>query len=340
MKFLDQAKIFVRAGAGGAGCASFLHDKRGRSKGPDGGNGGRGGSVWVRANAALNTLIDFRYRQHFRARDGRPGGPQNRTGANASDLTIEVPPGTEIRDVDGEVALWDITEPDQTMELARGGDAGFGNAHFKSSTYRAPLFAEPGRAGEERALWLKLKLIADAGIVGLPNAGKSTFLAAVSRAHPKVADYPFTTLAPTLGVAAIGDKVFVLADIPGLIAGAHTGAGLGDRFLGHIERCRALLHLVDGTADDVAENYRTVRRELDAYGHGLAAKPEVVALAKCDSLDDRAIEAGRTALQEASGAIVVALSSLSGRGRGEALERLASHLARREPRPPLRSASG
>jgi GTPase len=284
MKFLDQAKIQIRSGDGGNGCVAFRREKFIEFGGPYGGNGGRGGDVLVEAVSGLNTLIDYRYRQHFKAGRGKNGMGKERAGANGADLMLKVPAGTQIFDEDGDTLLADLVAVGDRAVLARGGNGGFGNAHFKSSTNRAPRHANPGQSGEERTIWLRLKLIADAGLVGLPNAGKSTFLAAVSAAKPKIADYPFTTLVPQLGVARIDGREFVLADIPGLIEGAHEGSGLGDRFLWHIERCRVLLHLVDGTSEDAGAAYRTVRHELEAYGHGLTEKPEIVALTKADAL--------------------------------------------------------
>ncbi len=314
MKFLDQAKVYIRSGDGGAGCLSFRREKYIEFGGPDGGDGGRGGDVIAECVDGLNTLVDFRFRQHFKAGKGRPGAGRNRTGARGADAVLKLPVGTQIFADDGETLLADLTRPGQRVVLARGGDGGFGNAHYKSSTNRAPRRADPGWPGEEAWIRLRLKLIADVGLVGLPNAGKSTFLAAVSRARPKIADYPFTTLNPHLGVLRRGDGELVIADIPGLIAGAHEGAGLGDRFLGHVERCAALLHLVDGTAPDVAADYATVRREIEAYGHGLAAKPVLVALNKCDALDAAAAEAARAALEDAAGQAVAVISGATGAG--------------------------
>src|SRR6201995_3080455 len=270
MKFLDQAKVYIRSGDGGAGVVSFRREKFIEFGGPDGGDGGRGGDVWAECVDGLNTLIDYRYQQHFKAKTGVHGMGKNRTGANGASMVLKVPKGTQIFDEDNETLLADLTELGERVVLAKGGNGGFGNLHFKSSTNRAPRHANPGLPGEELTIWLRLKLIADAGLVGLPNAGKSPFLAAVSAARPKIADYPFTTLHPQLGVVSIDGREFVLADIPGLIEGAHEGAGLGDRFLGHIERCRVLLHLVDGTGADAGEAYDTVRAELEAYGNGLA----------------------------------------------------------------------
>ncbi len=262
MKFLDQAKIYVRSGDGGNGCIGFRREKFIEFGGPDGGDGGRGGDVWIECVPNLNTLIDYRYQQHFKAKNGQGGMGQNRSGANGDDVVVKVPPGTQVFDEDNETLIADLTKPGERFMIAKGGNGGFGNAHFKSATNQAPRHANPGLPGQELTIWLRLKLIADAGLVGLPNAGKSTFLAAVSAAKPKIAGYPFTTLHPNLGVVRAGDTDFVLADIPGLIEGAHEGAGLGDRFLGHVERCRVLLHLVDATQEDVAGAYKVVRGEL------------------------------------------------------------------------------
>ncbi len=314
MKFLDEAKVYIESGAGGGGCSAFRREKYIEFGGPAGGDGGRGGDVIVEAVEALNTLIDFRYRQHFRAQRGRPGEGKDRTGAAGQALVIKVPVGTQVLDETKSQVIADMTEVGQRRLLARGGDGGFGNAHFKTSTNRAPRRADPGWPGEGFWVWLRLKLIADAGLVGLPNAGKSTFLAAVSHARPKIADYPFTTLSPNLGVAELDDESFVLADVPGLIEGAHEGIGLGDRFLGHVERCGVLLHLVDGTAEDPAAAYRTVREELAAYGAGLAEKPELLALNKIDALGDDEIAAGTAALEDASGGPVMAVSGVTGKG--------------------------
>jgi len=272
MKFLDEAKVYIRSGDGGAGAVSFRREKFIEFGGPDGGDGGRGGDVWAECVDGLNTLIDYRYQQHFKARTGTHGMGRNMAGGKGADVTLKVPVGTQIFDEDKETLIADLTHPGERVLLARGGNGGFGNAHFKSSTNQAPRRANPGLEGMERWIWLRLKLIADAGLVGLPNAGKSTFLAAVSSARPKIADYPFTTLHPGLGVVRVDGREFVLADIPGLIEGAHEGVGLGDRFLGHVERCRVLLHLVDGTQEDPAEAYRVVRGELEAYGAGLDEK--------------------------------------------------------------------
>jgi GTP-binding protein len=322
MKFLDEAKVYVRSGDGGNGCVSFRREKFIEFGGPDGGDGGRGGDVIAEAVAGLNTLIDYRYQQHFKAGRGGNGMGRNRHGANGADVVLRVPAGTQIFEEDGETLLADLTEVGARVVLARGGNGGFGNAHFKSSTNRAPRRANPGERGEERTIRLRLKLIADAGIVGLPNAGKSTFLAAVTAARPKIADYPFTTLQPQLGVVRSDDREFVLADIPGLIEGAHAGAGIGDRFLGHVERCRVLLHLVDGTCEHAGRAYKIVRGELEAYGHGLADKPEIVALSKADALTPAQIKEQTARLRRAAGTAPLVLSAHSGAGVAEALRRL------------------
>jgi len=322
MKFLDQAKIFVKSGDGGSGCVSFRREKFIEFGGPDGGDGGRGGAVIAEAAANLNTLIDFRYQQHFKAKRGGNGAGAQRSGGAGEDLVIRIPVGTEIIDAETEELVADMVTPGERIVLAKGGDGGYGNTHFKSSTNRAPRRADPGYPGEERWFWLRLKLIADAGLVGLPNAGKSTFLATTTKAKPKIADYPFTTLIPQLGVVEADGEEFVLADLPGLIEGAHEGTGLGDRFLGHVERCAAILHLVDGTQDDVAGAYATIRGEIAAYGHGLAEKPEVVALSKCDALTEDDIEAKRKELSRAAGKDAVALSAHSGLNVREALREL------------------
>lgn len=298
MKFLDQVKIFIASGKGGDGCVSFRREKFIEFGGPDGGNGGRGGDVMVVAVDNLNTLIDYRYQQHFKARPGHHGMGRNRTGGDGEDVVLRVPVGTQIFDEDHETLIADMVEPGQTIMLARGGDGGFGNAHFKTSTNQAPRKMIPGWPGSEMWLWMQLKLIADVGLVGLPNAGKSTFLSSVTRAKPKIADYPFTTLAPQLGVVYVHEREFVMADLPGLIEDAHLGAGLGHRFLGHVERCGAILHLIDGTAENVVDAYRVIRHELEEYGFGLANKPEILALNKCDTLTPEEIDKKLFALQE------------------------------------------
>jgi GTP-binding protein len=322
MKFLDEAKIYIRSGDGGNGCVSFRREKFIEFGGPNGGDGGKGGDVIAQAVDGLNTLIDYRYQQHFTAGNGRAGMGKDRHGANGADSALKVPVGTQIYDEDGATLLADLTEIGQQVVLARGGNGGFGNAHFKSSTNRAPRHANPGQPGIELTIRLRLKLIADAGIIGLPNAGKSTFLAAVSAAKPKIADYPFTTLHPQLGVVDVDGREFVLADIPGLIEGAHEGVGLGDRFLGHVERCRVLLHLVDGTGEDAGAAYRTVRAELAAYGHGLAEKPEIVAVNKADALTPEQIEEQVAPIKRVSKQAPLVLSAVSGQGVEEVLRAL------------------
>jgi GTP-binding protein len=322
VKFLDLARIEIRSGAGGNGCVSFRREKFVEFGGPDGGDGGNGGDVIAEAASGLNTLIDYRYRQHFFAKNGQPGQGKQRTGRSGEDIVLRVPVGTEILEEDGETLVADLTKVGQRVTLARGGNGGWGNLRFKSSTNQAPRNANPGQEGVERTLWLRLKLIADAGLVGLPNAGKSTFLAAVSNARPKVADYPFTTLHPGLGVVGVDGTEFVLADIPGLIEGAHEGKGLGDTFLGHVERCAMLLHLVDGTSETLAEDYRVVLRELEAYGAGLAEKPRLLGLNKVDALAPEAAEAAAAALAEASGLPVHRLSGATGQGVAEVLRAL------------------
>src|ERR671921_1350299 len=322
MKFLDQAKIYIRSGNGGAGAVSFRREKFIEFGGPDGGDGGRGGDVWAECVEGLNTLIDYRYQQHFKAKTGGHGMGKNRHGAKGADAVLKVPAGTEILEEDGETVIADMTHVGQRVLLAKGGNGSFGNAYFTTSTNRAPRRANPGQEGQEHTLILRLKLIADAGLVGLPNAGKSTFLATVTAAKPKIADYPFTTLHPGLGVVRVVGREFVLADIPGLIEGASEGAGLGDRFLGHIERCRALLHLVDATGEHAGQAYKVVRRELEAYGHGLAEKPEIVALSKADALDQESLKEQVARLKRAAKAKPYVLSAVTGEGVREALKAL------------------
>ena len=322
MKFLDQAKVFIMSGKGGNGCVAFRREKYIEFGGPNGGDGGRGGDIVFYADPGLNTLIDFRYRQHFKAESGQAGQGSDRTGRGGAGLKIPVPVGTEILAEDRETVLADLTEAGEEIVFLRGGNGGWGNARFKSSTNRAPRNANPGQQGEERWVWLRLKLLADIGLVGLPNAGKSTFLSIVTKARPKIADYPFTTLHPNLGVASLDGREVVIADIPGLIEGAHTGSGLGTRFLGHIERCRVLLHLIDGTIDDVVQSYRTVRTELIEYGAGLTEKVEIVALNKCDAIDKSDIENLKKTLISEGISIVLELSSVSGLGRPEVLRAL------------------
>ncbi|MGY9000300.1 MAG: GTPase ObgE [Rhodospirillales bacterium] len=322
MKFLDQQKIYIKSGDGGAGCVGFRREKYLEFGGPDGGDGGQGGAVIIECVENLNTLIDFRYQQHFKARRGEHGQGRNKNGKAAKDIILKVPIGTQIFEEDNEYLLGDMTKPGQRMILAKGGDGGRGNSHFKTSTNQAPRRAEDGWPGAEHWLWLQLKLIADAGLVGLPNAGKSTFLAAVTRARPKIADYPFTTLHPNLGVGYVDGDEIVLADIPGLIEGAHEGAGLGDRFLGHVERCGVLLHLIDGTEEDVVKSYRTIRHELEEYGDILGSKMEVVALNKVDALRDEVIEEKKLALSEVARQDVLTISGVAGIGVELALRQL------------------
>jgi GTP-binding protein len=330
MKFLDLAKIYIKAGDGGNGCASFRREKFIEFGGPNGGDGGKGGDVVIVCVENLNTLIDYRFQQHFKAERGTNGMGKDRAGANGDDKLVKVPPGTVVLAEDQETVLAELSEPGQRFVVAHGGNGGFGNTHFKSSSNQAPRHANPGLPGDELTIWLRLKLIADAGLVGLPNAGKSTFLAAVSAAKPKIADYPFTTLHPNLGVIRADDVDFVLADIPGLIEGAHEGAGLGTRFLGHVERTKVLLHLVDATQEDVADAYRTVRRELKAYGADLDKKKEIVALSKCDALDEETIKERLAALQKVARKKPLILSAVSGLGIKDALYALSREIGRAE----------
>jgi GTPase len=329
MKFLDQAKVYIRSGHGGNGCVSFRREKYIEFGGPNGGDGGRGGDVWAECAENLNTLIDFRFQQHYQAGRGGNGAGRDRHGANGANVTLMVPPGTQVFAEDNETLLADLTKPGERAMLAKGGNGGFGNAYFKTSVNRAPRRANPGQDGEDLVLWLRLKLIADAGLVGLPNAGKSTFLAAVSKAKPKIADYPFTTLHPNLGVVKVDAIDFVLADIPGLIEGAHEGLGLGDRFLGHVERCAAILHLVDVTEPDVAEAYRIIRRELKAYGGDLTKKTEIVALSKCDAVTDDVVAEKAAELKKAARKTPLLLSSVAGTNVHQALRRLAQTVRKR-----------
>lgn len=327
MKFLDLAKVYIRSGGGGSGCVSFRRDKFVEFGGPDGGDGGNGGSVWVEAVDGLNTLIDFRYQQHFFAKNGQPGMGSQRTGKTGDDIVLRVPVGTEILDEDEETVIADLTQVGQRVLLAKGGNGGWGNMQFKSSTNRAPARANPGLEGVERTIWLRLKLIADAGLVGLPNAGKSTFLAAVSNARPKIADYPFTTLVPNLGVAGIDGKEFVIADIPGLIEGASEGRGLGTQFLAHVERCAVLLHLVDGTSSTVVRDYRTIVHELEAYDEVLGDKRRITVLNKADALDRETLGRRRRALEKASGGPVLVMSGVARQGLETVLRALWSEIA-------------
>ena len=326
MKFLDLAKVYIRSGAGGNGCISFRREKYIEHGGPDGGDGGKGGSVWVEAVDGLNTLIDFRYQQHFFAKNGQSGMGRQRTGKDGDDIILRVPVGTEILDEDEETVLADMTELGQRVLLAKGGNGGFGNLHFKTSVNQAPRRANPGQEGVERTIWLRLKLIADAGLLGLPNAGKSTFLSATSNARPKIADYPFTTLHPNLGVVGVDNAEFVVADIPGLIEGAHEGRGIGDRFLGHVERCAVLLHLVDGTSETLVEDYHTIVGELEAYGGELAEKPRITALNKVDALDDEERAEAHAALEAAVGGPVHLMSGVSRHGLTDVLRTLRNQI--------------
>ena len=326
MKFLDEAKVYVRSGDGGAGCVSFRREKFIEFGGPNGGDGGRGGDVWIECVEGLNTLIDYRYQQHFKARKGEHGMGSNRHGAKGSDVVLKVPAGTQILADDGETLIADMTEVGQRVRLAKGGNGGFGNAYFTTSTNRAPKHANPGLEGTEQWIWLRLKLIADAGLVGLPNAGKSTFLAAVTAAKPKIADYPFTTLHPGLGVVRADEREFVLADIPGLIEGAHEGVGLGDKFLAHVERCRVLLHLVEGTTEHAGKAYKLVRGEIEAYGNELANKPEIVAISKADALDPDTLKEQVARLKRAAKRKPLILSSASGQGVQDALRAIMAEM--------------
>jgi GTP-binding protein len=326
MKFLDLAKVYIRSGGGGNGCISFRREKYIEYGGPDGGDGGGGGSVWAEAVDGLNTLIDFRYQQHFFADNGKPGMGKQRTGADGDDIVLRVPVGTEILDEDQETVIADLTKVGDRVCLAKGGNGGWGNLRFKTSTNQAPRRSNPGQDGVERTIWLRLKLIADVGLVGLPNAGKSTFLAATSNARPKVADYPFTTLHPNLGVVGVDNTEFVVADIPGLIDGASEGRGLGDLFLGHVERCAVLLHLVDGSSGTLLDDYSTIVQELEAYGAGLAEKPRVTVLNKIDTLDAEERDFLKDELESVTGSSVLLMSGVSGEGVTDVLRALRSHI--------------
>ena len=339
MKFLDVAKVYVQSGSGGKGCVAFRREKFIEYGGPWGGNGGKGGDVWVEAVDNLNTLIDYRFQQHVRAKNGEGGMGKEMTGAYGADAVMKVPQGTQIFEQDGEALIADLSAVGQRVKLLRGGNGGFGNAHFKSSTNQAPRHANPGQPGEEKIIILKLKLVADVGLIGKPNAGKSTFLSRVSAARPKIADYPFTTLEPQLGVVRIDSTDFVLADLPGLIEGAHEGVGLGDRFLGHAERCNVILHLVDGTESEIASTYKTIRAELAAYGQGLDEKPEIVALNKIDAIPKSALAKKRAALEKACGHTVFAISGVSGEGVDEVLRAIAKEIVKRRRKSVTRKAA-
>lgn len=336
MKFLDQAKIYIKSGDGGRGCVSFRREKYIEFGGPNGGDGGKGGSVWFVAVENLNTLIDFRYQQHFKAQNGQHGMGSEMYGAKGEDLIIKVPVGTEIVAEDGETVIADMVEPGQKFMIAKGGDGGRGNIHFKTSTNQAPRYAEPGWPGVEMWVWLRLKIIADVGLIGLPNAGKSTFLTAVTKARPKIADYPFTTLHPNLGVAWVDGKELVLADIPGLIEGAHEGIGLGDRFLKHVERCSVFLHLIDGTADSIVKSYKTIRRELELYAPKLIQKPEVIAINKSDSITDEEIKKKITALKKATKSPIFAISAIAGHQTIDCLREIAKFVPQKQKKAELK----
>ncbi|RCL01154.1 MAG: GTP-binding protein [Candidatus Tokpelaia sp. JSC085] len=324
MKFLDQAKVYIRAGTGGAGAVSFRREKFLEFGGPDGGAGGRGGDVWVQVVDGLNTLIDYRYKQHFHAKNGVCGMGRNRTGAQGTDAVLQVPAGTQILEEDNETLICDLTTVGESYRLARGGNGGFGNLFFTTSTTRAPRRANVGLAGEQRIIWLRLKLIADAGLIGMPNAGKSTFLSSVTAAQPKIADYPFTTLHPNLGIAYIDNREVVLVDIPGLIEGAHKGIGIGDRFLGHVERTNILLHLISAHEEDVVRAYRIVRSEMEAYGHALAKKPEIIILSRCDIVGNKERCKKAAELEKENNRQVFMMSAVNRQGLDETLRRVLS----------------
>lgn len=326
MKFLDLAKVYIRSGGGGSGCVSFRREKYIEYGGPDGGDGGNGGSVYAEAVEGLNTLIDFRYQQHFFAKSGQQGMGNQRTGKTGEDIILRVPVGTEILDEDQETVVADLTEVGQRVLLAKGGNGGWGNLHFKSATNQAPRRANPGQAGIERTIWLRLKLIADVGLLGLPNAGKSTFLAATSNARPKIADYPFTTLHPNLGVVGVDGVEFVVADIPGLIEGASEGRGLGDLFLGHVERCAVLLHLVDGSSGTLLDDYKTIVQEIGNYADILAEKPRVTVLNKIDTLDEEERAFLKEELEAVAGGPVMLMSGISHEGTTEVLRALRAEI--------------
>ncbi len=335
MKFLDLCKVYIRSGSGGNGCVSFRREKFIEYGGPNGGDGGGGGNVWVETVDGLNTLIDFRYQQHFFAENGRAGAGRQMTGRDGEDIVLRVPVGTEILDEDQETVIADLDTLGERILLARGGNGGWGNLHFKTATNQAPRRANPGQPGVERTIWLRLKLIADVGLLGLPNAGKSTFLAATSNARPKIADYPFTTLHPNLGVVGVDNREFVVADIPGLIEGAHEGRGLGDLFLGHVERCAVLLHLVDGSSGTLLEDYDTIVTEIEEYGAGLADKPRIVVLNKIDTMDAEERAFLKDELESHSGEKVMLMSGASKEGTVDVLRALRPYVdAARAPATP------
>ena len=330
MKFLDQAKIYIKAGNGGSGSASFRREKYIEYGGPDGGDGGDGGSVVVEAERNLNTLIDFRYRQHFKAKNGSPGMGSDKTGRSGEDTIIEVPRGTLILEEDNEEVIADVVNKDQSLTILKGGNGGFGNAHFKSSENQTPRTANDGENGQEKWIWLRLKLIADIGLIGLPNAGKSTLISTVSEAKPKIADYPFTTLNPVLGIAKYNDNELVIADIPGLIEGAHEGKGLGDRFLGHIERCNLLLHLIDANDTDVINSWKTVRNEISAYSKELDEKKEIIVLSKSDSINEEKLDEKLIILKDYTNKDVFKMSSVTGKGITSILRILHDNISKTE----------
>ncbi|MEC9392723.1 MAG: GTPase ObgE [Pseudomonadota bacterium] len=322
MKFLDQAKIYIRSGDGGNGCISFRREKYVEFGGPNGGNGGKGGDVIIKSTEGLNTLIDYRFKQHFKAKNGDPGMGSDKTGKSGEDIIIEVPRGTLILEEDNKEVIIDIMDKDQNITILKGGNGGFGNSHFKNSENQTPRNANDGESGKEKWIWLRLKLIADVGLVGLPNAGKSTFVSTVSKASPKIADYPFTTIHPVLGIVKYMDKEFVIADIPGLIEGAHEGKGLGDRFLGHIERCNILLHLIDVTDEDIINSWKTVRNEIKSYSKELSLKNEIIVLSKSDALNKKELNDKKEELKNFVGKEIFTISSVSGDGINNILKKI------------------
>jgi len=322
MKFLDQAKIYIRSGDGGNGCISFRREKYVEFGGPNGGNGGKGGDVIIKSTEGLNTLIDYRFKQHFKAKNGDPGMGSDKTGRSGEDIIIEVPRGTLILEEDNKEVIIDIMDKNQNITILKGGNGGFGNSHFKNSENQTPRNANDGESGKEKWIWLRLKLIADVGLVGLPNAGKSTFVSTVSKASPKIADYPFTTIHPVLGIVKYMDKEFVIADIPGLIEGAHEGKGLGDRFLGHIERCNILLHLIDVTGEDIINSWKTVRNEMKSYSKELSLKNEIIVLSKSDTLNEKELNDKKEKLKNFVGKEIFTISSVSGDGINNILKEI------------------